>query len=517
MVGEDMSVIEVQEVTKRFGDFTAIDQITLDFAEGEIHAICGENGAGKSTFMNMLFGLLQPTEGQILLHGKPVDFHSPKEAIHSGIGMVHQHFKLVPSLTVFENVLLGEEMTQSLKIDRQREKESVQATIDNFGFDLDAGDKIEAISVGAQQRAEIIKMLHRNVDILILDEPTAVLTPQETDELLDKLIELKNLGKTIIIITHKLDEVKKCADRVTVIRRGKKIGTVYNQDVTEKDISRMMVGRDVSLDFDKKPCTCGDLVLQLNNVTATSKLGKKVLEGIDLEVKQGEIVGIAGIEGNGQAELMELFSGTRKLTDGEMIYKGKKINCCDPAALRKMGFGLVPEDRYRDALNATMSIWENMIAGRHKDYCKLCFFDDKVIRQVTKELIEEYDIRNCDNIDALVSTLSGGNAQKIIMAREISCNPDIMIMSQPTRGVDIGSIEFIHQRIIQLRDEGKAVIVISSELTEIMNLSDRIYVMHKGKIVGERETSQTNKEDIGLLMAGINHQANREVAFSYGT
>ncbi|MDM8213181.1 ABC transporter ATP-binding protein [Enterococcus hirae] len=504
-----MNAIEIKHLTKKFGNFTAIDDISMSVKKGEIHAICGENGAGKSTLMNMLFGLIAPTSGEIYIDDELVQFNSPKAAIKYGIGMVHQHFKLVPSLKVYENVLLGEELSRHGYINTKLERKQVQETIDKFGFDLNANDVVASLSVGAQQRVEIIKMLHRNVNILILDEPTAVLTPKETDELLEKLVDLKNQGKTIILITHKLDEVKKCSDRVTVIQKGKFIITVDTKDVTQKQISRYMVGRDVqTIKTAGETSDSGNKALELRKISFYTQNGKKVLDDIDLHVNFGEVVGIAGIEGNGQSELVNILTGVMRQSSGEFVFKGEVVKHSSPLKLRELGFGLVPEDRYKDGLNAEMSIWENVIAGHYNDenISRGGFLNRRKIDAKTKKLVEDYDIRNCSDVNAKVSSLSGGNAQKIIMAREISVDPEVIVMSQPTRGVDIGSIEFIHSKILDLRNEGKAVLIISSELSEIMNLSDRIYVMYKGKISGERQKCNTNKEDLGMLMVGIDQE-----------
>lgn len=509
-----MKAIETKNLTKKFDEFVAINDISMVVEKGEIHAICGENGAGKSTLMNMLFGLLKPSSGQIHINEKEVTFDSPKDAISKGIGMVHQHFKLVPSLRVYENVMLGEEICKAGYIDNKREKEEVQRTIDYFGFNLDANSKVSDLSIGEQQRVEILKMLHRNVDILILDEPTAVLTPKETSDLLDKLVSLKKEGKTIVIITHKLDEVKKYSDSITVIRKGEFITRVKTNDVSKEEISKYMVGRDVrEIRSDGISSKLGDVALELKDIDFYTINGKKVLDNLNINVRFGEIVGIAGIEGNGQSELISILTGILKQSSGQFLYKGKEVVKCSPLALRELGFGLVPEDRYKDGLNSEMSIWENMIAGRHtEDYlCERGFLKKNRIMEKTNRLVEEFDIRNCDNINSKVSSLSGGNAQKIIMAREISSNPEVVVMSQPTRGVDIGSIEFIHSKILELRNQGKAVLIVSSELSEILNLSDRIYVMHQGKISGERIKDETNKEDLGLLMVGMDKYKGEKV------
>lgn len=504
---KQLEAIETKNLTKKFGDFTAIDNVSFSVKEGEIHSICGENGAGKSTLMNMLFGLLEPTEGQVLINGEEVHFSSPKEAINHGIGMVHQHFKLVPSLKVYENVLLGEEKSNKVgKIDNKKEIKEVQDTINRFGFNLNAKDVVGDLSVGAQQRVEIIKMLHRNVEILILDEPTAVLTPNETDELLDKLIDLKNEGKTIIIITHKLEEVKKSANRITVIRKGEYVGTVNTEEVTQKQISRLMVGRDViTVVSEAEEVIDKPLMFQVKDLRYKDKNENDVLNGINLNIHEGEIVGIAGIEGNGQSELVDILTGMKQKNSGEILFKQKTIQKINPTTLRKLGFGLIPEDRYKHGLNKKMSIWKNIIAGRlnEDNVTNNYFFVEKNITNKTQQLVAEYDIRNSEDINKNISTLSGGNAQKVIMAREFSSNPEIVIMSQPTRGVDIGSIEFIHSKILELKEKGKAVLLVSSEITEILNLSDRIYVMFEGNISGERFRNETNKEDLGMLMVGI--------------
>lgn len=503
-----MNVLETRDLTKKFGDFTAIDCVNLEIKENEIHAICGENGAGKSTLMNMIFGLLSPTSGEIIYKGAPITFTNPKEAIEQGIGMVHQHFKLVPSLSVYENIVLGQETTSLLgKVNSSKERKDVQATIDKFGFELDVDAKVANLSIGEQQRVEILKMLHRDVNILILDEPTAVLTPQETGELLDKLLHLKENGTTILIITHKLDEVKKVSDRITVIRKGSYIGTMNTTDVSEQQISRLMVGRDVITvknDSTEDNLKTGEVLLEIKNLTY--KPGStEVLKNISLDIKAGEIIGIAGVEGNGQSELISILTGMSKKSSGVINYMGKELSKLTPTSLRQIGFSMIPEDRYKHGLNRDMSIWANMIAGRFDqgNVLKYGFMQMKNINSKTEQMVEKYDIRGCGNINNPVSSLSGGNAQKIIMAREIECNPNLVIMAQPTRGVDIGSIEFIHSEILKLKKQGKGILLVSSELSEIMNLSDRVYAIYKGELVGQRETRNTTKEELGMLMLGV--------------
>lgn len=499
-----MKIIETRNLTKKFGDFTANNKIDFFVEEGEIHAIVGENGAGKTTLMNMLFGLLSPTTGEILVKGNKVKITDPRKAIKLGIGMVHQHFKLVPSFTVYENILLGDEITKGFTINRSREIEVVDKLIKKYGFDTNPKSKIQDVSIGTQQRVEILKMLYRDVDILILDEPTAVLTPQEVDELLESLKELKKNGKTIIIITHKLGEVKKCSDSVTVIRRGNIIDRVKTSEVSEEDLAKMMVGRDVLLEVEKNEKKPGELIYEVNNLSSKDERGVKVLDNVSFKVHSGEILGIAGVEGNGQSELMKILTGLMVSTEGSIKFKGKEITNYWPDKIRKQGIGIIPEDRYKHGLCKTMKISENLIAGYHMDetFCSKGLLNLKRIQNRRDDLIESFDIR-VGSRDGNVGELSGGNAQKVIIAREMSMNPEVLIASQPTRGVDIGSIEFIHKQIVKIRDEGKAVILISSELSEIMSLSDRIIVMYKGRVIGEVNAINATKENLGYLMAGI--------------
>lgn len=503
-----MSMIEVSDLTKKFGDFTANDRITLSVEEQEIKCIVGENGAGKSTLMNMLYGLLQPTSGKILIRGKEVKMNSPVDAIANGIGMVHQHFKLVPSLTVYENILLGVELKKGKTpfIDQKTEIEKVQKLIDEYHFELNPLDKIEDISVGGRQRVEILKMLYRNVDILILDEPTAVLTPQEVDELMVSLKNMKKQGKTIIVITHKLREVMELSDSVTVIKQGKVIGHVKTSDTNETDLAQMMVGRNVVLTVsnERKEPISDEIIYEVKDLCTINDYGKEVVSDISFQVHKGEILGVAGVEGNGQSELVKLMTGLMESTKGSVTFLGKDITDKWPAQLRRAGIGIIPEDRYAQGLCGGMSISENSIAGYHgsPDVCKNGIFDQKAINAKRDRFIEEFDIRVGD-LNGNVSSLSGGNAQKIIVARELSAGPKLLIACQPTRGVDIGSIEFIHKQILKFRDEGNAVILVSSELSEILSLSDNMIVMYKGKISGRVSQSEVTTASIGLLMAGI--------------
>lgn len=510
--GGNVNIIETRKLTKKFGDFVANNNINLQVKKGEIKAIVGENGAGKTTLMNMLFGLLEPTEGEILYNEKPVKFKSPKDAIGYGLGMVHQHFKMVSSFTIYENILLGAEITEGMFINKKKEIEAVEALIEQYGFDINPKQRIADVSIGVQQRVEILKMLYRNVDVLILDEPTAVLTPQEVEELLVSLKKLKDQGKTIIIITHKLSEVKRCSDSITVIRRGEIVGEFLTKDVNESDIAKAMVGRDVSLNIDKKPCNPGEVLLEVKNIKTHDERNITVLDNVSFSVRAGEVLGVAGVEGNGQSELVAVLTGLMKVTDGEISIKSKNVTNKWPDELRAHGLGMVPEDRYLHGLCKDMKISENLIAGYHmnKPYVNKGFLNMQFIDDIYNQLVKEFDIR-VGSMDSEVSKLSGGNAQKVIIAREIYANPDVFLASQPTRGVDIGSIEFIHKEIIKMRDKGKAVLLVSSELTEIMNLSDRIIVMYGGKIVGEVKTSETSKEELGLMMVGLHDKGESRV------
>ncbi len=505
-----MYIIETKNLTKKYGDFTANRHINLRVKEGEIHAIVGENGAGKSTLMNMLYGLLQPTEGKIYIKGKHVIIKNPRDAIKLGIGMVHQHFKLVPSFTVFENILLGDELTKGIRINKKKEITIVKELIKKYGFNINPKDKIQHVSIGTEQRVEILKMLYRNVDILILDEPTAVLTPQEVDELLVSLNELRKAGKTIIIITHKLGEVKKCSDSVTVIRKGNIIDRVETKDVNEKDLAQLMVGRDVLLQVEKQDPEIGKTILSVNNLIVTNKK-INLLNNVSFSVKQGEILGVAGVEGNGQSELIKVLTGLMKCTGGEIIYKDHHITNYPVKHIRKLGIGIIPEDRYKHGLCRNLKISENLMAGYHdmNKFGSPYHYNHRKIKKNCTELVQDFDIRVASS-DGNVSQLSGGNAQKVIIARELSMNPDLVIASQPTRGVDIGSIEFIHKQLIHLRNNNKAIFVVSSELSEIMSLCDRIIVLYKGSIIGEVNAKEATKKELGYLMAGITDKSEVE-------
>jgi len=512
-----MVAIRTVNLTKKYGDFTANDNISITIEKGEITAIVGENGAGKTTLMNTFYGLHRPTSGELYVWDKKVNFNSPLDAINCGLGMVHQHFKLVPSLTVFENIMLGIEMNREIKvsgklrikspiIDVKKEKEAVQKLIDTYRFELNADDIVGHLSVGARQRVEILKMLYRNVEILIFDEPTAVLVPQEVDELLQNLKELKKQGKTIILITHKLREVMEVSDKVIVMRRGKIVGTKATAETDPAEIACMMVGRDVDLEVkrEEKDLSGKPVAYRVQNICTENSHGKKCLDDISFEIREGEILGVAGVEGNGQSELVKVLSGLMEATEGTVTLYDRDITNKWPDELRAEGIAVIPEDRYAQGLCREMSLSDNLISGYHSDrrFCRRGLMQKKSINRHRDSLIKKYDIRVADPAGK-VSQLSGGNAQKVIIAREFESDPKVLIACQPTRGVDIGSIMFIHNKILEMRRQNKAILLVSSELSEIMNLSDRIIVMYKGRIVGEVDAKNADSCNIGLLMAGI--------------
>ena len=504
-----MNIIETKDLTKYFGKFCANNCINLEIKQGEIRAIIGENGAGKTTLMNMLYGILQPSSGEIHVKGKKVSMNSPKDAIALGLGMVHQHFKLVPSLTVYENIMIGSEITRMGLIDVKEEKKRVSELIEKYKFDLNPEEKVADLSIGAMQRVEIVKMLYRNVDVLILDEPTSVLTPQEVDELIESLQELNKQGMTIIIITHKLQEVKKLAHKITVIRHGQMIGTVDEKDASMEDLAYMMVGRSVLMNVNKgqKNADMNNVVYEVKNLTVLGQRGNTAVNNVSLKVHKGEILGIAGVEGNGQTEFAKTIYGMMTCKEGKIFLKNEDITNAWPNEIRKKGAGVIPEDRYDEGLCLGMKVSENLIAGYHgrPNVYKTPFFNKKNIKENKNRLIKEFDIRLSAD-DPNVSGLSGGNAQKIIIAREFTADPDFLICCQPTRGVDVGSIESIHKKIIEFRQEGKAILLISSELSEIMTLSDRILVMYKGEFTGEFDASNVTAEELGLYMTGVKSQ-----------
>ncbi|VSC85058.1 ABC transporter ATP-binding protein [Streptococcus pneumoniae] len=499
------NVIEMRDITKVFGGFVANDKINLHLRKGEIHALLGENGAGKSTLMNMLAGLLEPTSGEIAVNGQVVNLDSPSKAASLGIGMVHQHFMLVEAFTVAENIILGSELTKNGVLDIAGASKEIKALSERYGLAVDPSAKVADISVGAQQRVEILKTLYRGADILIFDEPTAVLTPSEIDELMAIMKNLVKEGKSIILITHKLDEIRAVSDRVTVIRRGKSIETVEIAGATNADLAEMMVGRSVSFKTEKQASKPKEVVLSIKDLVVNESRGVPAVKNLSLDVRAGEIVGIAGIDGNGQSELIQAITGLRKVESGSIELKGDSIVGLHPRQITELSVGHVPEDRHRDGLILEMMISENIALQTYykEPHSKNGILNYSNITSYAKKLMEEFDVRAASEL-VPAAALSGGNQQKAIIAREIDRDPDLLIVSQPTRGLDVGAIEYIHKRLIEERDNGKAVLVVSFELDEILNVSDRIAVIHDGKIQGIVSPETTNKQELGVLMAGGN-------------
>lgn len=496
-------VVELKQITKRFPGIVANDSISLTLRKGEIHALLGENGAGKSTLMNILFGLYQPDEGSIKVNGETVTIDNPNKAIKLGIGMVHQHFKLVQPFTVTENIILGMEPKKGINIDYKSASAQVAKLSEQYGLRVNPNSKIQDISVGMQQRVEIMKILFRGADILIFDEPTAVLTPQEIEELMVIMRRLVAEGKSIILITHKLKEIMEISDTVTIIRRGKVIDTVETDKTNPSELAEKMVGRGVSFKIDKNDPQIGQPVLQLNDIRVKDKHGISILNGLNLEVKAGEIVGIAGVDGNGQSELIEAITGLRKIDSGSIKLSGKEISNLPARKIIESGLSHIPEDRHKRGLVLDFSISENMILETYykPPFNKGGFLQNAEIEKHAKSLVEQFDVRT-PSVETKARSLSGGNQQKAIIAREIDKNPELLIAAQPTRGLDVGAIEFVHKQLIEQRDQGKAVLLISFELDEILNVSDRIAVIYEGRIVGEVLPQETNDQELGLMMAG---------------
>ena len=495
--------LELRGITKRFGPLVANDSIDLTFEPGEIHALLGENGAGKSTLMNVLYGLYDPDGGEILVDEAPVRFAGPGEAMAAGIGMVHQHFMLIPVFTVAENVVLGHEPTAGPAglIDLGRARKLVREISDRFGFAVDPDALIEDLPVGVQQRVEIIKALSRDAKVLILDEPTAVLTPQETDELIGIMRQLRDAGTSIVFITHKLREVRAVADRITVIRRGKVVGTASPQD-SEAQLASLMVGRTVDLGVDKAAAEPGDATFQVHRLTVIDALGTRAVDDISFDVHRGEILAIAGVQGNGQSELAETILGLRRATSGSVTLDGQELLGGSVDDVLRAGVGFVPEDRSTDGLISSFSIAENLILDLHAQppFAKAGSLSPSRVAQNADVRVEEFDVR-LTSIQDPISTLSGGNQQKVVLAREMSRPLRLLVASQPTRGLDVGSIEFVHKRIVQERDGGTPVIIVSTELDEVLALADRIAVMYRGRIIGI-VPGGTGRDVLGLMMAG---------------
>jgi simple sugar transport system ATP-binding protein len=494
--------LELRGITKRFGDFTANDSIDLVVEPGEIHALLGENGAGKSTLMNVLYGLYQPDEGEILVDGEPVSFQGPRDAMRAGIGMVHQHFMLIPVFTVAENVELGRERTRRLGfLDRRTARKEVEEVSRKYGLAVPPDALVADLPVGIQQRVEIVKALMRGAQVLILDEPTAVLTPQETDDLMRVMGELRDSGTSIVFITHKLREVRAIADRITVIRRGKVVGEASPESSSD-ELASLMVGRPVKLTIDKGPAKPGDPVLELDGVKVIDDKAQVVVDGVSLQVRSGEVYALAGVQGNGQTELTEALVGLERITEGRIRLAGRDITSDSIDDILEMGVGYVPEDRVHDGLVGSFSIAENLVLDMYDapPFAKGISLDLGAIADNATKRVGEFDVRT-QSAQAPASSLSGGNQQKVVLARELSRPLKLLVVAQPTRGLDVGSIEFVHKRIVAERDRGAAVVLVSTELDEVLGLADRIGVMYRGKIIGE-VPGGTSAEEIGLLMAG---------------
>lgn len=504
----------MQDVTRIYNNgIIANDKVNFSARKGEIHAICGENGAGKTTLMKMLFGIEQPDEGKIIVKGEEKHLKSPSDAIASGIGMVHQHFMQVPSLTVAENVTLGIEPTKGLVFDKAKAVEITRECCQKYGFDINPLAEIQDLSVGVKQKVEIVKALVKGCDILILDEPTAVLTPQETKELFVQLKHLREQGCTIIFISHKLNEVMELCDHVTVIKRGKTIGVWDIKDVTEADISRYMVGVDVNLDIPKKPAEPKENVLTVNNLTVYNEAGKKKVDDVSFSVRKGEIVGIAGVEGNGQRELIDVITGLAKYSYGSIKLLDKEVKDLDIKGLRTSGMVHIPEDRNLYGVAKNWSIRDNMVADKIDlpKYNKGILLNEKAIKEDTTAWVDEYRVL-CDDDLQQVGMLSGGNVQKVVVAREFESYSELVITDQPTRGIDVGAAEFVRTKMVELRDAGKAIILISADLAEVMSLSDSLIVMHGGKINAYfKDVKKLSEEELGFYMLGVKHMSEEEI------
>ena len=507
-------IIEMLNITKEFPGIIANDNITLRLKKGEIHALLGENGAGKSTLMSILFGLYQAEKGEIRMNGKPVKINNPNDANALGIGMVHQHFKLVEIFTVLENIILGVEPSKAGFIQKKEAREKVLRLSEKYGLKVNPDALIEKISVGMQQRVEILKMLYRDNDILIFDEPTAVLTPQEIDELMEIMRGFAREGKSILFITHKLNEIMAVADRCTVLWKGKYKGTVAIKDTNKEELSRMMVGRDVTFKVDKKAANPGKVVLSVQNVTVPSKTHKNnAVKNVSFDVRAGEIVCLAGIDGNGQTEFVSGLTGLEKLSEGSIKLCDINITKASIRTRSKTGMSHIPEDRHKHGLVLDYSLEENMVLQRYwePEFQQSGFIKGPAVRSYSEKLIEQYDVRSGQGPEAVVRSMSGGNQQKTIVAREIDKRHQLLVAVQPTRGLDVGAIEYIHRQLVATRNAGKAVLLVSLELDEVMNVSDRILVMYEGEIVGELDPQTTTVQELGLYMSGAKRNTVKEI------
>ncbi len=510
----DDALLTMEKITKVYSNgIVANNEVDFSISRGEIHALVGENGAGKSTLMRILFGLEESQRGEIYLEGKQIRINSPHEAIAHGIGMVHQHFMLVPSLTVAENMILGVEPKKGLRIDLQKAIESTRKLADKYNLAVDPMSRVQFLPVGTKQKVEILKALYRGARILILDEPTAVLTPQETKELFAELKLLKDQGNTIIFISHKLHEVKELCDRITIMRNGRMQGTFNNEDVTPVDISRLMVGRDVILEVLKGPAAPKQVILDVQNLVMANDLGQTAVKDISFQVRKGEILGVAGVEGNGQRELVEAITGLEPVARGKISINGENIVKKSIKDIRELGTCHIPEDRMTYGVAEDMTIEQNILADKHdsREYTGAVLTRPKAIRALSQRLVDEYRIK-CSSPLQEVGMLSGGNIQKVVVAREFSSGPQLIVADQPTRGIDVGATEFIRNRLIELRDEDAAVLLVSADLNEVLELSDTLIVMYEGEVTAFfPDASQVTEEELGLYMLGIKHQSPEEI------
>ena len=508
-------ILRMDKITKIYpGGVVANYQVDFSLEEGEIHALVGENGAGKSTLMKILFGMQKQTEGKMYLEGKEIDMDSSQDAIKLGIGMVHQHFMLVPSLTVAENIVLGHEIKKGIFLDKAKAIEVTKELSEKYNLPINPKNKVQDISVSQKQKVEILKALYRGAKILILDEPTAVLTPQEIEELFEQLMLLKKSGYTIIFISHKLHEIKKLCNRLTIMRDGLSVGVHNVDEVSEDDISRLMVGRDVKLEIDKAKAQPKDILLKVDNVNYINDFGKAVVKNVSFSVRKGEIVGIAGVEGNGQSEIIEIITGLKKANKGKVLINGKEINNLNVREIRELGMAHIPEDRMHTGIAPNMSIEENLISEKYRseELTKNRFLlNNKNINDLAKKIIKKFNVKT-DSEKTSVNGLSGGNIQKVVVGREFSSDTDLLIVNQPTRGIDVGAIEFIRKTIVKMRDEGHAILLVSADLNEVMTLSDSLIVMNGGEIVGYfPETKDVTEKELGLYMLGVNKQSEEEI------
>lgn len=509
-------ILRMKDITKIYGNgVLANSHVDFSVTKGEIHALMGENGAGKSTLMKVLFGIEQPDEGSIEFDGSEIKIGSPDVALGKGIGMVHQHFKLIPSLTVAENIVLGKEPKKHGMLNQREAVKTVKDLSEKFGFDVDPTAKVKDLSVGKKQKVEILKSLYRDVKLLILDEPTAVLTPQETEELFEQLVKLKKSGLTIIFISHKLNEIKQICERITIMRHGKSVGTYAVEGLTMEEISRLMVGRDIILNVEKKDAKPDSVKLTVSNISLKDEKGKQLLHDISFGVRAGEIVGIAGVEGSGQEELVQIITGMKAAQKGNSDIKIDGVSVLGQSTknIRKKGVSYIPEDRTSDGAASEVTIRENLISSIYDtaQVNKGPFMDRKKINSWVEKCQEDYDIR-CDSLQDKIGMLSGGNMQKVVVAREFSTKPSVLIADQPTRGVDVGAIEFIHKKIVEIRDEGCAVLLVSADLNEILELADSILVMYQGKVAGYfPEAKKLSEEELGYYMLGVKQQSEDEI------